>query len=78
MRTGRTAALVVRRALGSPRDVARVHDALRAASLRVGVSLAAALGDDRWGVVLLAERRGEVAGALVLRWVRSVGDDDEP
>lgn len=77
MRTGRTAALVVRRALGSPRDVARVHDALRAASLRVGASLAAALGDDRWGVVLLAERRGEVAGALVLRWVRSVGDGPE-
>ena len=71
---GSSSALVVRRALGSPRDAARAHDALRDAAVPVGASLAAALGDDRWGVVLLAERRGAVAGALVLRWVRAVGD----
>jgi hypothetical protein len=77
MSTGRTAALVVRRALGSARDVARAHDALRAAGVPVGAALAAALGDDRWGVVLLAERRAAVAGALVLRWLRAVGDGPE-
>jgi hypothetical protein len=74
---GRTSALVVRRALGSPRDVTRAHDALREAGVPVGASLAAALGDDRWGVVLLAERRAVVVGALVLRWVRAVGDGPE-
>lgn len=74
MAQGRTAALVVRRALGSPRDVTRAHDALRSAGVPVGAALAAALGDDRWGLVLLAERRAVVAGALVLRWVRAVGD----
>lgn len=70
----RGAALVVRRALGSPRDVTRAHDALRQAGVPLGASLAAALADDRWGLVLLAERRASVVGALVLRWVRAVGD----
>ncbi len=70
----RRVALVVRRALGSPRDVTRAHDALRQAGAPVGASLAAALADDRWGVVLLAEQRAVVVGALVLRWVRAVGD----
>ena len=77
MVTGRTSALVVRRALGSPRDVTRAHDALREAGVPLGASLAAALGDDRWGVVLLAERRAVVVGALVLRWLRAVGDGPE-
>ena len=77
MVTGRTAAVVVRRALGSPRDVTRAHDALREAGVPVGASLAAALGDDRWGVVLLAERRAAVVGALVLRWAPAVGDGPE-
>ena len=74
MLPARTAALVVRRALASPRDVARVHEALSAAEVPLGAALGAALGDDRWGVVLLAERRAVVLGALVLRWVRAVGD----
>lgn len=73
----RRAALVVRRALGSPRDASRAHDALRLAGVPVGASLAAALADDRWGVVLLAEQRAAVVGALVLRWVRAVGDGPE-
>ncbi len=70
----RRAALVVRRALGSPRDVTRAHDALKQAGVALGASLSAALADDRWGVVLLAEQRAVVVGVLVLRWVRAVGD----
>lgn len=72
--------LVTRRALGSPRDTERVARALRDAGVPVGGALSAALRDDRWGVVLLAERRGEVEGALVLRFLGAVGagPDDGP
>ncbi|MEZ4390521.1 MAG: hypothetical protein R3A48_05445 [Polyangiales bacterium] len=65
-------ALVIRRAHGSPRDCERVAAALKAEGEPVGESLAAALRDDRWGVVL-AERAGAMEGALVLRFVHAVG-----
>lgn len=67
------APLVIRRALGAPRDTERVARALRDAGEPVGAALSAALREDRWGVVLLAERRGEVEGALVLRFLSPVG-----
>ena len=68
-----SAPLVIRRAQGAPRDTERVAAALRTHAQPVGAALGAALRDDRWGVVLLAERRGAVEGVLVLRFVYAVG-----
>lgn len=67
------APLVIRRALGAPRDTERVARALRDAGEPVGSALSAALRDDRWGVVLVAERRGEPEGVAVLRFLAPVG-----
>lgn len=74
------APLVIRRALGSPRDVERVATTLRGHGEPVGDHLAASLRSDRWGVVLLAERAGATQGLLVLRFLHAVGaaGDDPP
>lgn len=74
------APLVIRRALGSARDVERVSTTLRGHGEPVGDHLAASLRSDRWGVVLLAERAGATQGLLVLRFLHAVGaaGDDPP
>ncbi len=59
--------VVVRRATAAPRDTRAVTELLRAAGDPPGDTLAAALADDRWGIVLLAEHRGETLGVTVLR-----------
>jgi hypothetical protein len=69
-----TATIVVRRALGSSRDVRLAGDALRAAGMAPGPALAAALASDAWGVVLVALRGEHPCGVLVLRFLRAPGD----
>lgn len=65
--------VVVRRALGGPRDLARVSDRLTALGVPCGDRLGPALGRDDWGLVLLAERRGTLLGLAVVRWLPAVG-----
>lgn len=72
------APLVIRRARGTPKDTRNVHARLRALEVPTGDGLSQALADDRWGMVLLAERRGEPAGVAVLRWMRPLGAPDGP
>lgn len=67
------APLVIRRALGTARDAERVAAALRAAGEPAGDQLSAALREDRWGIVLVAERAGVLCGTLVLRFLCAVG-----
>ena len=69
----RPAPLIVRRALGAPRDLRAVLDLLRAAGEPVGDSPSRWLSAEVDGLALLAERRGEPLGLAVVRGLRPVG-----
>lgn len=73
MTPARPAPLIVRRALGAPRDLRAVLDLLRAAGEPVGDSPSRWLSADVDGLALLAERRGDPLGLAVVRWLRPVG-----
>jgi hypothetical protein len=68
------APIIVRRALSTPRDLPAVTSLLRDAGLGTGDALAAALGTDAWGVVLVAERAGQARGVAVARFLRDPGE----
>ncbi|MBL8604126.1 MAG: hypothetical protein JNK72_19515 [Myxococcales bacterium] len=65
--------LIVRRCLGSARDLSRLEPRFRAAGWAVGPQLGQALRDDRQGVLLLAERRGVLEGWVAVRWFAPFG-----
>ncbi len=68
------APIIVRRALSTPRDLRAVASLLRDAGIGTGDALAAALGTDAWGVVLIAERAGQGRGVAVARFLRDPGE----
>jgi GNAT superfamily N-acetyltransferase len=66
-------ALVIRRALGSPRDVRAVHALCGEAGIPVGDALGAWLSSDESGLALLAERGGRAEGVALVRLLRLPG-----
>lgn len=66
-------ALVIRRALGSPRDVRAVQSLCAEAVIPVGDALAAWLSNDESGLALLAERGGRAEGLALVRLLRLPG-----